>query len=146
MIKKLDRQEIENSLSLVWDVFCKYEAVNYPEDGKTAFWEAIHSDDYLNMLTAYGAFDNDRQIGIIATRSEGSHIALFFVDGDYHKHGIGRQLFNACMADNQNDRVTVHSSEYAVEVYKKLGFVQKGAIQESGGIRFVPMEFQAISV
>lgn len=140
IISKLNKQEIENSLPLVWDVFCKYEAVHYPEDGKKAFWEAIHSDDYLNMLTAYGAFDDDRQIGIIATRNGGSHIALFFVDGDYHKRGIGRQLFDACMADNRSDIVTVHSSEYAVEVYKKLGFVQKESIQESGGIRYVPME------
>ena len=31
-------------LPLVWDVFCKYEAVNYPKNGEEAFWNAIHSE------------------------------------------------------------------------------------------------------
>ena len=30
----------------IWDVFCKYEAVNYPENGRNAFWEAIHDPQY----------------------------------------------------------------------------------------------------
>lgn len=142
VIHKLSREQIEEALPLVWDVFCKYEAVDYPESGKTAFWQAIHSADYLNMLTAYGAFDEDKLIGIIATRNEGSHIALFFVDGQYHRRGIGRKLFEASLTDNRNSRITVHSSEYAAEIYKKLGFVPEDELKEEGGIRYIPMVFE----
>lgn len=138
-IDKLNRNQIEGALPLVWDVFCEFEAVNYPESGKTAFWQAIHAADYLDMLTAYGAFDDDKLVGIIATRNQGAHIALFFVDGEYHMRSIGRKLFEACLADNRNARITVNSSEYAADVYKKLGFVQTDESQEDDGIRYIPM-------
>ncbi len=39
------------------------------------------------------------------------------------------------------DKITVHSSPYAVDVYKKLGFVQTGEKQENDGIIYVPMIF-----
>ena len=80
-IKIKEIRKIEDALLLVWDVFCKYEAVNYPDAGKQAFWDAIHSEEYLQTLHAYGAYEGKRLVGVIATRNEGRHIALFFVDG-----------------------------------------------------------------
>lgn len=52
MLKRLNKTELINALPLVWQVFCDYEAVNYSEYGKQAFWNAIHSEKYLNMLVA----------------------------------------------------------------------------------------------
>ena len=138
-VRKLTREEIEEALPLIWDVFNKYEAVNYPETGKEAFHKAIRSADYLDMLTAYGAFDDEKLIGIIATRNAGSHIALFFVHGDYHRQGIGKMLFEACLVDNENKQITINSSEYAVDIYKKLGFVQTDPLKDEDGIRYIPM-------
>lgn len=95
------------------------------------------------MLTAYGAFDDSNQLtGIIATRNEGTHIALFFVDGDYQGQGIGRKLWNAMLNDNANNKITVHSSQYAASVYAKLGFAKAGDIQTENGITFIPMAFE----
>lgn len=141
-IKKLSRTQIEDSIPLVWDVFCKYEAINYPKSGKEAFWNGINSADYLDMLTAYGAFDGKKLVGVIATRNEGSHIALFFVAGNYHRHGIGRKLFEACMADSKSTRITVHSSEYAADIYRRFGFIQTDEIKEDAGIRYIPMVYE----
>lgn len=138
-VKALSPTELENSLDLVWKVFLEFEAVNYPEEGKMAFYKAIHSQDYLSMLRAYGAFDQDKIIGIIATRNEGTHVALFFVDGEYHRRGIGRKLFKRCLEDNDKRVITVHSSEYALDVYRKLGFVQMEELRDEGGIRYIPM-------
>ncbi len=56
-VKKLTPAELEGLLPLVWDVFLEYEEVQYPEDGKRAFWNAIHGPAYLSALRAYGAFD-----------------------------------------------------------------------------------------
>ena len=139
-IDKLNINQIKDALPLVWEVFCKYEAIDYPENGKQAFWDAIHDMDYLNALTAYGAFIDGKLIGMIALRNEGSHIALFFVDGQYHRQGIGRKLFEASLTENTNSQITVHSSEYAKEIYARLGFARKGEMQEEGGIRYIPME------
>lgn len=141
-IRLLKRDELNSALKLVWDVFCKYEAVNYPENSKNAFRQAIHSDEYLEMLTAYGAFDGDRIVGIIATRGEGTHVALFFVDGSYHRQGVGRRLWNVMLKDNESKIITVHSSLYAVPVYERLGFVKTDDVQKEDGITFVPMAFE----
>lgn len=144
MIKRLNKEELNNALPLVWNVFLEYEEVNCPESSKQAFWDAIHSEDYLAKLTAYGAYEAETLIGIIATRNEGSHLALFFVDGAYHRQGIGRSLWNAVLADNTAKKITVHSSLYAVEVYKKLGFIPTDDVQGESGLQFVPMEYNAL--
>lgn len=144
MIKRLNETELRNALPLVWKVFLEYEEVNCPESGKQAFWDAIHSEDYLAMLTAYGAYKAETLVGIIATRNEGSHVALFFVDGAYHHQGIGRSLWNTVLSDSTAKKVTVHSSLYAVEVYKKLGFVPTDGIQEDGGLQYIPMVYNAL--
>lgn len=141
-VRVLNRIEISNALPLIWDVFSEYEAVNYPANGKQAFWDAIHSEEYLNMLSAYGAFDGKELIGIIAMRNEGSHVALFFVKGTYHGRGIGRELWNTVLAENTSENVTVHSSLYAVPIYEKLGFVPTGDVQEEHGIQYVPMKYK----
>ena len=139
IIRALSPAELENSLDFIWKVFLEFEAVNYPEEGKTAFYAAIHAQDYLRMLTAYGAFAQGEIVGIIATRNGGSHIALFFVDGEYQHRGIGRKLFEKCMEENDKRFITVHSSEYALDIYKKLGFAQTEEFREEGGIRYIPM-------
>lgn len=143
-IKKLSHGKLKDALPFVWNVFLRYEAVNYPEAGRQAFWDAIYSKEYLNTLTAYGAFDNKVLTGIIATRNEGTHVALFFVDGKHHRKGIGKSLWNAVLADNTSPVITVHSSLYAVPVYEKLGFAVTGEMQEDRGIRYVPMEYRML--
>lgn len=144
-IKLLEKRDIINALPLIWEVFSEYEAVKYPESGKQAFWDAIHSEEYLDMLSAYGAFENKELTGIIATRNEGSHIALFFVKGIHHGKGIGRKLWNAVLEENISDTITVHSSLYAVPIYEKLGFVKTYGVQEADGIQYVPMEYNMIN-
>lgn len=94
------------------------------------------------MMNAYGAYEEQNLSGIIATRNEGSHLALFFVDGKYHDQGIGKSLWNAVLAENTSSTITVHSSLFAAEIYRKLGFVQTGDVQEDVGIQYVPMEYR----
>lgn len=133
-IKALSRKEINKALPFIWDVFLEYETVNYSEKRKQAFWDAIHSEEYLAQLKAYGAFENKEIVGIIATRNEGSHVALFFVKGMYQGKGIGRMLWNAVLEENIINTVTVYSSLFAVPIYEKLGFISTDNIQEDGGI------------
>ena len=142
IMKALTREELEQALPLVWTVFCEYEAVHYPEASKQVFWDAIHSEDYLSMLSAYGAFEDNTLIGIIATRNEGSHIALFFVDGKYQNRGIGRKLWNKIRNNSPAREITVHSSIYAKDIYTKLGFVQDGCLRNDGGIQYIPMVYK----
>ena len=88
----------------------------------------------------YGAFKEDQLVGVIATRSEGTHVALFFVDGNFHRQGIGKQLLQTIRKDCHSGKMTVYSSPYAVLVYHKLGFVDVDKEQVVNGLRFTPME------
>lgn len=74
--------------------------------------------------------------------SEDGIIALFFVDGKYHKQGIGRKLYNKILSINNKGFFTVNSSPYAHEVYKHLGFTDTNSEQCVNGLRFYPMKME----
>lgn len=138
-IRELTCSEFDTALQLAWTVFQEYESPDYSEEGIQAFWNSIHDQDYIKMLRIYGAFENENMVGMFATRSSGSHVALFFVDGTYHRKGIGRQLFEKACSDNTSGTITVNSSPYAVEVYHHLGFMDTDTEQVTDGLRYTSM-------
>lgn len=142
ILRELDKSETESALALSWDVFQEFEAPDYTQEGIDEFYRSIHDPEYLSLLRIYGAFLQHELIGVIATRSEGKHIALFFVKGAYHRQGIGRKLFQLIRASRPNETITVHSSPYAVPVYHKLGFQDTDTEQTFHGVRFTPMKLQ----
>ncbi|NLF35987.1 MAG: GNAT family N-acetyltransferase [Clostridiaceae bacterium] len=101
----------------------------------------ISNPESIDSLEFYGAYINNEIIGVIATRNNGNHIALFFVDGRYHRQGIGRKLFQVVLEKSTGNKITVNSSPYAVEIYKKLGFIPDTDEQIKEGIRFTPMTY-----
>ena len=126
---------------MVWKVFLKYEAPFYTEQGINTFHNFISDKEKMNSLVFYGMYEENKIVGVIATRNNGNHIALFFVDGDYHKKGIGKKLFQKVLENSTSNIITVNSSVYAVDVYHKLGFVDTDIEQIDEGIRFTPMKF-----
>jgi GNAT superfamily N-acetyltransferase len=81
--------------------------------------------------------------GVTAIR-KGPHISLLFVAPEHQGRGIARRLLDAGIAQcrqtgPQNPRITVNSSIYAFEIYKRLGFEQTKEEQQLNGIRFIPM-------
>lgn len=140
-IRILSETELHDALPLIWEVFFEYEAPQYTGSGKQSFWNAIHDESYLSQLSAFGAFNGDMLVGIIATRNVGQHLALFFVRGAYHRKGIGRVLWNTVLAESTASVIAVHSSHYAAPIYEKLGFVQTGEAKTEDGIFYIPMEY-----
>ncbi|MHB1365433.1 MAG: GNAT family N-acetyltransferase [Eubacteriales bacterium] len=69
----------------------------------------------------FGAFSENQLIGLLAMRGEG-HIALFFVKNEFQRQGFGRKLFEFALQNNSAEKITVHSSPYATEIYHRLGF------------------------
>jgi len=76
---------------------------------------------------------------VLATRGN-SHIALFFVEPCYQRQGVGRALFTVAKEACVCDTMTVNSSPYAVEIYRRLGFHALSEEQLADGIRFTPMK------
>lgn len=128
-------------VNLVMSVFLEYEAPDYSQEGIDTFSAYVNDENVMRNLDMYGAFIDDEVVGIIAARNGGKHISLFFVDSKYHRKGIGKMLFSAFIKDNPAKVITVNSSPYAVEIYRKLGFVDTDTEQIQDGIRYTPMKY-----
>ena len=129
-------------MDLIWRVFLEFEAPDYVAEGVNTFRDFINNEEAINGLEIYGAYEKENIIGVIATRNEGKHIVLLFVDGKHHRQGIGRKLIEVVLQNCISEIVTVNSSPYAKEFYHKLGFVDTDQEQTKEGMRFTPMKHQ----
>ena len=140
--------ELQQALDLVWRVFLQFEAPEYSVEGVLEFQrfietEAIRKRIKYEGFLIWGAYEGEKITGVIAAR-EPSHISLLFVDPLYQRRGIAKALFNTLLEYYQDkcsrQEITVNSSPYAVEVYRRLGFTDNDCEQTVNGIRFVPMK------
>ena len=141
-IRKLSEEEISTALDLAWRVFSEYESPDYSKEGIEEFKKCLHDEEYLDGIEYYGAFDGERLIGLVGIRSDKKHICFFFVDGKYHRQGIGTMLFKAVRQDYPNQTITLKSSPYGVPFYHALGFTDTDKEQTVNGIRFTPMKYE----
>ncbi|MCY6370704.1 GNAT family N-acetyltransferase [Clostridium ganghwense] len=153
-IEVLKIEELERVLALVYNVFMEFEAPDYSEQGIKAFGDFIEFNSIKNMiqdniLNFWVCYDKEKIVGVIATKKV-SHICMLFVDKNYHRKGIARNLFETILSTVKNNpkikEITVNSSPYAVEFYHKLGFKDVNSEQNVDGIRFTPMKLKITGV
>lgn len=139
IIREMNKNEIDVVRKLVLDTFIEFEAPDYSEEGIQSFKDFIFDDEkFLNLKINVIEID-DKIVSMIAIRNR-THIALLFTNKDFHKKGLARKLFNDFKSSlKDGDKITVNSSPYAVEVYKKLGFEIVEPEQTVDGIRFTKM-------
>lgn len=133
--------------TLALNAFDRFIAPEYSKEGRDAFKRYAATEAIRFRLetgeVAFGAFDGPSLVGVLEMRGT-SHISLLFVSPSHHRRGIARALIGAAMShgrerDPTMRRVTLNSSPYAVEVYRKLGFVPEAPESEEHGIRSTPM-------
>lgn len=82
-----------------------------------------------------------RLVGVVAVR-DNSHLYHLFVDETCHRRGIARSLWDIAkresIAAGNPGRFTVNSSLFALEIYRRLGFVETGTPECRHGVVFVP--------
>ena len=123
-IRRIQGGELPAAMDLCWRVFLEFEAPEYPPEGVEAFRAYLSDIEQVNHLTLFGAWEGQELLGVLA--AEGS-----------------RLLFQAYLAEGGRGRITVHSSPYAVEVYRQLGFSPTAEEQLSpDGIRYTPMVWE----
>ena len=144
--------DLPEAIELVWRVFHEFEAPDFSEEGVNEFKGGLElstmQDKLINCAwIMWGCFKEDRLAGMIAMRQP-FHISLLFVDKEFHRQGIARALMNSAVKEYVDEgfvqaeaanTVTVNSSPYAVEIYKRLGFEPTDTEQLIKGIRFTPM-------
>ncbi|PAB60356.1 GNAT family N-acetyltransferase [Anaeromicrobium sediminis] len=146
-----DGEEIE-VFNIIRKAFNEFISPEYSDEGIDEFMKYIEPSNIANRLKKNHfmvvATDQNNIVGIIEVRNY-SHISLYFVDKSYQGHGIGRELYEIsierCKMRNQNlEKITVNSSPYAANIYKKLGFKQVDSENTIHGIRFIPMELDLL--
>ena len=155
---ELEAERLCEALSLVHDVFLEYQAPDYSDEGAgrspdgellahasgiREFMRFIEPDAIKDMLSAnkmrmWTCDCGGEIVGVLAADSK--HIYLLFVSGQYHRRGIARKLLDMMIEYYGPPEITVNSSPYAVEVYRRLGFADNGKEQVVNGLRFVPMK------
>ena len=139
-IRRIEGTDIEDALALAWDVFMEFEAPEYAQAGIDEFHNFVTEGWEKVGMTFYGAFEEDRIIGMLALRPH-RHISLFFVEKDYQGRGVGKALFEMVSADLEGKVMTVNSAPYAVNIYKALGFKPMAKETVTNGIRYTPMRY-----
>jgi ribosomal protein S18 acetylase RimI-like enzyme len=134
---------------MVWEVFCEFEAPDFSDKGINTFKEFIDPENLLahikeNNFKICCCFDRDLLVGVLALR-EITHISLLFVRKSHHRRGIAKKLLEMAIEDifelnPAAQELTVNSSPYAVEIYKKFGFISTDVMQEKDGLTFMPMK------
>jgi ribosomal protein S18 acetylase RimI-like enzyme len=91
------------------------------------------------------AIVKNRIVGFVGTR-DNTHLYHLFVANDFQRQGLGRRLWNTaradCIAAGNPGRFTVNSSNNAIAIYERLGFVRSGPAQDMGGVLYNPMTTQ----
>ncbi len=141
VVRKLSENEISAALELAWRVFSEYESPDYAPEGTEEFRRCLHDKEYLSGIEYYGTFYGEKLIGVIGIRADKKHICFFFVDGNYHRQGVGTRLFRHLTDDYLGETITLNSSPYAVPFYKAIGFEPTEEEKTVNGIRFTPMEY-----
>jgi ribosomal protein S18 acetylase RimI-like enzyme len=145
-VRRLEKGKLEPALDLIWTVFQEFEAPDYSEDGVSYFKAFIEPENIAEMvgrgeLAFWGVEADGRLAGVIASKGK-DHICMLFVRREFQRRGIARRLLEAMIGDmglGEGGRITVNSSPYAVEVYRRLGFSPIDGEREENGIRYTPM-------
>lgn len=143
--------ELEEALALVWEVFSDFEAEDLPQEALDEFWARI---DYEYMLQRagdgeirfWGAWDDDYLVGVCAVRDL-RHIELLYVDGEYHRQGIGTNLLKHAFIDCRDldesvHRFTVNATPYSRGFFLKQGFTAVAAEHKEDGLILIPMALE----
>ncbi len=149
-IYEITEMHLREALRLIKEVFYEFNAPYYNEQGIKSFLHFISFQNMSEMLKRkeilfYGAYEEDKLIGLIALRGN-QHLSLLFVKKEYHRSGVAKKLFHIIVAvcrkrNLQKNMITVNSSPYAVEIYKRLGFAKLEEEKYKDGIFYTPMVY-----
>jgi GNAT superfamily N-acetyltransferase len=147
VFNKMVLGEEKQVAAMIKKVFKKYIASDYTSQGVSTFLQfinpaAIYSRNFRGNSVTFVCRTGDRIVGVLEIQGW-KHILLLFVDSEFHRRGISRELISraaqVCRKEGQG-KVTVNASPYGEPIYKKLGFIPTDSQQERDGIKFTPME------
>ena len=144
-IERAKINDIEEISDLVKRIYLKYNSKIDSEEGINNILTFMSKENMRLRFYIEGALilvardKNNKIVGAIELKNF-EHISLFFVDDKYFKFGIGKKLFEEVKNILKLEKYSVKAIDYALEFYKKLGFVQiTDSIKIENGVHFYPM-------
>lgn len=139
-------EDWEEAMEVAWKTFLKFEAPEYGKEGTDHFLEFISGEELFKMFLA-GEYHvavakaDGKIVGVVSLRM-GNHISLLFVDEKYHHMKIATRLLKYAQDEfliPPEIRLSVNAAPYAIDFYKKVGFVESMELQKTDGITYLPM-------
>lgn len=139
--------EWASAMKMIWRTFLEYDGKDYTEEGIRNFFDFITDNElYTSFLRGeyqmMVALADGRIVGAGSLRSR-NHLSLLFVDGAYHRMGIGSAIMmRLCdyLEQEMGERyISLRAAPYAVGFYRKLGFRTVKPEEEISGIRVTAM-------
>ncbi len=146
--KKISEKDVNQVYNLLLETFNEFIYSDFLEEGRNRFYEYIDKLTILSHIKDkkyfhYVAKINNKVVGYIEI-SNNNHVCILFVNKEYYKQGIGRELFLKALKqikkqDSEIKEIDVHATLYGINFYKKLGFIPTNVEQIKDGCRYVPM-------
>ena len=146
-INEKNSPEIANLVYTTYKFFNKREA-----DKKSLSNYLAHFDNTINSTDVllnrfkhsdinFGAFSGNKLIGVI--RGKNNRIINLFVDGSFHKQGVGKKLiylFEKQAKKEGSKSIKVRSSIYATNFYLKMNYKKTTGIRMCQGLKVQPIK------
>jgi len=148
IIKRFQKGQEEVVSMLIRKVYDEFVAVDYSVAGNQFFYSWVQpatiATRQQKQINIWLAFFGSELVGMIEIR-DNKYISLLFVDKQFQGKGIAKRLFSKALKeikarDPGINRIYVHASPFSVPIYRKMGFIETGSMQEENGIRYLPME------
>lgn len=139
--------EWSSAMKMIWRTFLEFDGKDYTQEGIRNFFDFITDEDlYVAFLKGeyqlMVALDRGKIIGAGSIRNR-NHLSLLFVEGTYHRMGIGSTiLMRLCdyLQREVGERyMSLKAAPYAVDFYVKYGFHTVQPEEEHAGIRVTSM-------
>lgn len=122
--KKLSEKEYEGAINFSYNEMLSNNQIEDTFKNRTIFIKLNLLKAYDNLLHLYGAFDNNKLIGVIGY--ENDHISILFVNNKYRNNGIATRLLKHALnyyIDNDIKTIKLSSTKEALDFYKKFDFL-----------------------
>ena len=131
-----------------------HSLASYIEDGsvdpeRESYLKTITPEALSQRIAAPGFIyivaENPEGICGVAGLRDARHLYHLFVRKEFHRRGLGRELWQRLMGTSESLYFTVNSSLFAIPVYKSLGFVSAGEQQSRNGVTVQPMVYTKLT-
>ena len=146
-----------------WDLFLKLLNENTQKSliksKKFSYLVAVTESAAVNETVASkveGLKPFGEIVGVLATKDV-NHLFHFFIKPSWQGKGLAKLLWNQAVieihdalnkktikAQNNDDSVTVNSSDFGLQFYQHIGFVMEAGRQKKNGICYTPLRFTFI--